>query len=66
MQHRIAGPPHRPVARRSAAHAPQAHLYARAVPSPLQAWNRGHVDDAAYLNASPLARLIVRLLLRFF
>jgi hypothetical protein len=55
------------MSRKSAAHAPRAHLYGFAAPvvalapmGPLPS------DDADYLNASPLARFIARLLMRFF
>ena len=61
---RIAGSPHRPSTRIVTAHAGPGHIFVPAV--------RSHVadavedDDAAYLNASPLARMVVRLLMRFF
>jgi hypothetical protein len=64
MMHRIAGPPHRPSTRISTAHAGPGHLFVSVARPQVSdsAWD----DDAEYLNASPLARMVVRFLMRFF
>jgi len=65
MHPRIAGT-HRPTGRLKPAHPFRAHLYVAAAGTAVAMPPPGDDDDAAYLNASPLARLIVRLLMRFF
>ena len=66
MQHRIAGPPHGPVRRMSPRHAVRAHLRVSSAVRPEAVGDDCAYADAAYLNASPVARFIARLLMRFF
>jgi hypothetical protein len=63
MQHRISGLPHRPVGPRRPAHGARPHIF---VPAGRPSGSIDVGDDADYLNASPVARFIARLLTRFF
>jgi hypothetical protein len=47
-------------------HAPQPHLQVSPAPRPAEPQDDRDHDDSAYLNASPVARFIARLLMRFF
>jgi hypothetical protein len=68
MQHRMYGPPHRPALRISSGHAARAHVFVPAQPRTFvpPVFDAATDEDADYLNASPVARFVLRLLMRFF